>query len=151
MRVCALLFHSLFVMMGSLSLLTMMCHSASVSLSSDGDSTASSTRPARAAMKTFTIVAAVAVVALVACLVPSSQATPVALSPGGPEGEDAELVPAPFVEERANRQARATCDLLSFTSKWVSVNHSACAAHCLGMLKGFKGGRCENAICVCRK
>nr|P80407.1 RecName: Full=Defensin [Palomena prasina] len=42
----------------------------------------------------------------------------------------------------------ATCDALSFSSKWLTVNHSACAIHCL--TKGYKGGRCVNTICNCR-
>ncbi|KOX76708.1 Defensin-1 [Melipona quadrifasciata] len=48
------------------------------------------------------------------------------------------------VEERADRQRRVTCDLLSGF-----VEHSACAANCLSM--GKAGGRCENGICICRK
>ncbi|CAD1472414.1 unnamed protein product, partial [Heterotrigona itama] len=50
------------------------------------------------------------------------------------------------VEERADRQRRVTCDLLSFKGV---VGDSACAANCLSM--GKAGGRCNNGICVCRK
>ena len=47
--------------------------------------------------------------------------------------------------ERADRQRRVTCDLLSFKG---IAEHSACAANCLSM--GKAGGRCENGICICR-
>nr|AGK40896.1 defensin B [Nilaparvata lugens] len=47
-----------------------------------------------------------------------------------------------------SRAKRATCDLLSFNSKWVTPNHAGCAAHCL--IRGKKGGSCKNAICYCR-
>nr|ANH09346.1 defensin [Calomera littoralis] len=53
--------------------------------------------------------------------------------------------------ERANRHRRVTCDLLSFSAKGVSVNHAACAAHCLAMLKGYRGGRCIDGVCHCRR
>lgn len=46
------------------------------------------------------------------------------------------------------RQARFTCDVLSFQSKVISFNHSACAVRCLSMKK--KGGSCKDGICVCR-
>ncbi|KAG5320355.1 DEF2 protein, partial [Acromyrmex heyeri] len=46
------------------------------------------------------------------------------------------------------RNRRVTCDLLSWKSKWLSINHSACAARCLSQRR--KGGRCRNGICVCR-
>ncbi|KAG7208426.1 hypothetical protein KM043_014656 [Ampulex compressa] len=46
------------------------------------------------------------------------------------------------------RQRRVTCDLLSFESKWLTVNHSACAASCLAQRR--RGGRCRDGICVCR-
>ncbi|KAK6645030.1 hypothetical protein RUM43_001306 [Polyplax serrata] len=55
------------------------------------------------------------------------------------------------VEEVHPRVRRATCDLLSFSSKWVTVNHSACAAHCLALRRGYKGGYCKNTVCHCRK
>nr|CAM36306.1 hypothetical protein [Thermobia domestica] len=51
-------------------------------------------------------------------------------------------------EGRALRHRRVTCDLLSFSSKIFSFNHSACAAHCLAKRK--KGGRCVNGVCRCR-
>ncbi|XP_031836766.1 defensin 1 [Nomia melanderi] len=50
------------------------------------------------------------------------------------------------VEERADRQRRVTCDLLSIKG---IAEHSACAANCLSM--GKAGGRCENGVCLCRK
>ncbi|GLV36446.1 Defensin [Carabus blaptoides fortunei] len=55
------------------------------------------------------------------------------------------------VEERANRQRRVTCDLLSGSVAGVSLGHSACAAHCLAMGRGFRGGRCIDGVCNCRK
>ncbi|KAI4501126.1 hypothetical protein M0802_003929 [Mischocyttarus mexicanus] len=51
-----------------------------------------------------------------------------------------------MVEERADRQRRVTCDLLSFGGK---IGSSACAANCLSM--GRAGGYCRSGICVCRK
>nr|QPB70597.1 defensin 2 [Coridius chinensis] len=47
------------------------------------------------------------------------------------------------------RLKRATCDALSFQSKWITINHSACAIHCIA--KGYKGGQCKNTVCHCRK
>ncbi|KOX75237.1 Defensin-2, partial [Melipona quadrifasciata] len=47
------------------------------------------------------------------------------------------------------RHRRVTCDVLSFQSKWLSVNHSACAVRCLAQRR--KGGSCRNGVCVCRK
>ncbi|XP_076242889.1 defensin-2-like [Calliopsis andreniformis] len=47
-----------------------------------------------------------------------------------------------------SRPRRVTCDLLSFASKWLSVNHSACAFRCLTQRR--RGGRCQNGVCVCR-
>ena len=56
-----------------------------------------------------------------------------------------------FVAEHL-RERRATCDLLSFEIKGFKLNDSACAAHCLTKWQqGYRGGRCENGICVCRK
>ncbi|KAF5300525.1 hypothetical protein FQR65_LT09145 [Abscondita terminalis] len=52
---------------------------------------------------------------------------------------------------RANRQKRLTCDLFSFQSSFLTVNHSACAAHCLLLFEGYKGGYCQNGVCHCRK
>ena len=50
------------------------------------------------------------------------------------------------------RERRATCDLLSFEVPLFKLNHAACAAHCLTKWrKGYRGGRCEKGICVCRK
>lgn len=45
------------------------------------------------------------------------------------------------------RQKRATCDLLSI----FNVNHTACAIHCIGLNRGFRGGFCNGSqVCVCR-
>ncbi|CAK9809892.1 unnamed protein product [Anthophora quadrimaculata] len=61
--------------------------------------------------------------------------------------EDDEQVFEPNLqEERADRQRRVTCDLLSIKGV---AEHSACAANCLSM--GKAGGRCENGVCLCRK
>ncbi|XP_026464358.1 defensin-like [Ctenocephalides felis] len=49
------------------------------------------------------------------------------------------------------RQKRVTCDLLSVSTKIGSLNHAACAAHCLALRRGFRGGRCENGVCNCRR
>ncbi|XP_012537462.1 defensin-2 [Monomorium pharaonis] len=46
------------------------------------------------------------------------------------------------------RNRRVTCDLLSWQSKWLTINHSACAAKCLAQRR--RGGRCRDGICVCR-
>ncbi|CAH1398033.1 unnamed protein product [Nezara viridula] len=61
---------------------------------------------------------------------------------------DFEEVPLEDAEEQGARLKRATCDALSFSSKWLTVNHSACAIHCL--TKGYKGGKCVKTICNCR-
>ncbi|GFG40175.1 hypothetical protein Cfor_02391, partial [Coptotermes formosanus] len=56
-----------------------------------------------------------------------------------------------FVAEHL-RQKRAICDLLSFEVGGSKLNDSACAAHCLTKWRqGYRGGRCVNGICVCRK
>nr|AGK40895.1 defensin A [Nilaparvata lugens] len=47
-----------------------------------------------------------------------------------------------------SRAKRATCDLFSFETQWVTPNHAACAAHCIVL--GKKGGYCSNTICYCR-
>ncbi|XP_050453530.1 defensin-2-like [Cataglyphis hispanica] len=46
------------------------------------------------------------------------------------------------------RHRRITCDLLSWQSKWLTINHSACAAKCLAQRR--RGGRCRDGICICR-
>ncbi|GAB1862119.1 Defensin prepropeptide [Camponotus japonicus] len=46
------------------------------------------------------------------------------------------------------RNRRVTCDLLSWQSQWLTINHSACAAKCL--VQRRRGGRCRDGICVCR-
>ncbi|XP_026464359.1 tenecin-1-like [Ctenocephalides felis] len=49
------------------------------------------------------------------------------------------------------RQKRVTCDLMGISTPWGSLNHAACAAHCLTMGKGFKGDRCSKGVCKCRR
>lgn len=56
-----------------------------------------------------------------------------------------------FTAERGDRFRRVTCDLASISLPWGSANHSFCAANCLAMLKGYKGGRCIDGVCHCRK
>ncbi|XP_017888632.1 defensin isoform X2 [Ceratina calcarata] len=63
-----------------------------------------------------------------------------------PVEDEYEPLETVVAEERANRQRRVTCDLLSFKG---IAEHSACAANCLSM--GKAGGRCENGVCLCRK
>ncbi|XP_047109482.1 defensin-like [Schistocerca piceifrons] len=46
-----------------------------------------------------------------------------------------------------DRHVRATCDLLSA----FGVGDSACAARCIAMGKGFRGGYCDKGVCHCRK
>lgn len=48
------------------------------------------------------------------------------------------------------RQRRVTCDLMSVSTPIGSLNHAACAAHCLSMGGGRRGGSCQNGVCVCR-
>lgn len=50
-----------------------------------------------------------------------------------------------------SRVRRVTCDLLSFSTKFGSLNHAACAANCLRLNKGFRGGRCRDGVCHCRR
>ncbi|XP_029167825.1 defensin-2-like [Nylanderia fulva] len=45
------------------------------------------------------------------------------------------------------RHRRITCDLLSWQSKWPTVDHR-CAVKCLSQRR--QGGRCQDGICVCR-
>ncbi|CAK9804802.1 unnamed protein product [Anthophora plagiata] len=63
-----------------------------------------------------------------------------------PIEDDGQVFEPIFQEERADRQRRVTCDLLSIKGV---AEHSACAANCLSM--GKAGGRCENGVCLCRK
>nr|ALJ53398.1 defensin C [Rhodnius nasutus] len=64
--------------------------------------------------------------------------------------DDAQWEPAgEITEEHLSRMKRATCDLLSFTSKWFTPNHAGCAAHCIFL--GNRGGRCVGTVCHCRK
>ncbi|KAL0280817.1 UNVERIFIED_CONTAM: hypothetical protein PYX00_001999 [Menopon gallinae] len=53
--------------------------------------------------------------------------------------------------ERADRHPRVTCDLLSVSLPFGSLGHSACAAHCLALKKGYRGGRCKDGVCHCRR
>ncbi|XP_017791531.1 PREDICTED: defensin-2-like [Habropoda laboriosa] len=46
------------------------------------------------------------------------------------------------------RERRVTCDVLSWQSQWLSINHSACAVRCLTQRR--KGGRCQDGVCICR-
>ena len=46
------------------------------------------------------------------------------------------------------RQRRFTCDVLSFQSKLITPNHSACALRCLSLKR--TGGKCQRGICICR-
>nr|BAI81896.1 defensin [Apis cerana japonica] len=62
-------------------------------------------------------------------------------------GPDTELMDSN--EPLLLRHRRVTCDVLSWQSKWLSINHSACAIRCLA--KRRKGGRCKNGVCICRK
>nr|QGQ73185.1 defensin [Coridius chinensis] len=61
---------------------------------------------------------------------------------------DFEEIPLEEIPDHGLRLKRATCDLLSMSTPWLTVNHAACALHCLTM--GHKGGRCVDAICNCR-
>nr|AJP36711.1 defensin precursor [Simulium bannaense] len=69
--------------------------------------------------------------------------------------EPADVLPFSENEPQENehhRFRRATCDLLSISTPWGSVNHAACAAHCLALNRGFRGGYCSSkAVCTCRK
>nr|AHW49171.1 defensin [Drosophila virilis]AHW49172.1 defensin [Drosophila virilis] len=86
----------------------------------------------------FTIL--LGVLALLVCL---AQAQPVAQDSLA-EREPGAVEPMP--QDLHSRQKRATCDLLS----GFNVNHSACAAHCIGL--GRSGGYCnDKAVCVCRR
>lgn len=60
--------------------------------------------------------------------------------------ENYEPLELAVTDERADRQRRVTCDLLSIKG---IAEHSACAANCLSM--GKAGGRCENGVCLCRR
>ncbi|XP_063223486.1 holotricin-1 [Bacillus rossius redtenbacheri] len=56
----------------------------------------------------------------------------------------------PQQPEAGVRLRRATCDLLSISTPIGSLNHAACAAHCLAMRRGYRGGRCRDGVCHCR-
>ncbi|XP_076663573.1 defensin 2 [Andrena cerasifolii] len=58
----------------------------------------------------------------------------------GAEGDATELPPL--------RHRRVTCDVLSWQSQWLSINHSACAIRCLAQRR--KGGSCRDGVCICR-
>ncbi|XP_046661566.1 defensin-like [Homalodisca vitripennis] len=53
--------------------------------------------------------------------------------------------------EEGVRLPRVTCDLLGFSIGGFSPGHSYCAAHCLALRRGFRGGRCSKGVCHCRK
>uniref|UniRef100_A0A1B6FU29 Invertebrate defensins family profile domain-containing protein n=1 Tax=Cuerna arida TaxID=1464854 RepID=A0A1B6FU29_9HEMI len=71
------------------------------------------------------------------------------------EEQDNDAAPSQFSSEEQDNDdegtnlPRVTCDLLSFSVSGFSVNHSACAAHCI--LRRKRGGRCINGVCSCRK
>ncbi|KAF6199555.1 hypothetical protein GE061_007581 [Apolygus lucorum] len=46
------------------------------------------------------------------------------------------------------RMKRASCDLFSFGSQWVTPNHAVCAGHCIFL--GKRGGECKGTVCHCR-
>ncbi|XP_044736086.1 defensin-like isoform X3 [Chrysoperla carnea] len=56
----------------------------------------------------------------------------------------------PVAPAHGERQRRVTCDLMSVSTPIGSLNHAACAAHCLSMGGGRRGGSCSNGVCVCR-
>lgn len=65
-----------------------------------------------------------------------------------PETSGLQLIDDQPVAQHGLRQKRATCDLLSFTK----FADAACAAHCLSLRKGFRGGYCTpKKVCQCRK
>ncbi|XP_026464360.1 defensin-like [Ctenocephalides felis] len=67
-------------------------------------------------------------------------------------GEEVAIIDLDQVEENTGvRQKRVTCDLLSVSTPWGSLNHAGCAAHCLAMRRGYRGGRCSRGVCRCRK
>nr|CAD7262656.1 unnamed protein product [Timema shepardi] len=49
------------------------------------------------------------------------------------------------------RVKRFTCDVLSVNTPIGSLNHAGCAVHCLTMGRGYRGGRCRDGVCHCRK
>ncbi|CAG2060723.1 unnamed protein product [Timema podura] len=49
------------------------------------------------------------------------------------------------------RVKRFTCDVLSIDTPFGSLNHAGCAVHCLTMGRGYRGGRCRDGVCHCRK
>nr|CAD7427665.1 unnamed protein product [Timema monikensis] len=49
------------------------------------------------------------------------------------------------------RVKRFTCDVLSVDTPIGSLNHAGCAVHCLTMGRGYRGGRCRDGVCHCRK
>ncbi|XP_044736088.1 defensin coprisin-like [Chrysoperla carnea] len=84
------------------------------------------------------LVCFIVVIASAVCI----QAIPTNLEPIG--------LPEPVEPEHGERQRRVTCDLLSVDTPIGSLNHEACAAHCLSMGGGRRGGRCINGVCNCR-
>ncbi|KAI4496387.1 hypothetical protein M0804_000197 [Polistes exclamans] len=91
-------------------------------------------------MKIYVLVSVVLVIATVIT------AAPYELSSSG-EFEPLEEIAEEPLEERATRQRRVTCDLLSAGG---FVGDTACAANCLSM--GKAGGHCNGSgVCVCRQ
>ncbi|KAG8325640.1 defensin-like [Homalodisca vitripennis] len=62
-----------------------------------------------------------------------------------------EIGPAFIESGSGQRLTRATCDLTSFELPGFAIHHALCAAHCLVMGRGFRGGSCINGVCHCRK
>lgn len=64
------------------------------------------------------------------------------------ESDDLHLVNDQPEIQHGRRQKRATCDLLAFSP----FKDTACAAHCIGLRRGFRGGYCTSKkVCHCRK
>ncbi|XP_069691551.1 holotricin-1 [Periplaneta americana] len=61
------------------------------------------------------------------------------------------LVSGAPAESEHVRIARATCDLASIQIAGFKAGDSLCAAHCLAMRRGFRGGHCKKGVCHCRK
>ncbi|KAH0944877.1 hypothetical protein HN011_004500 [Eciton burchellii] len=71
----------------------------------------------------------------------------------GPTYELTMIDDPPYDEAASNlapvRHRRLTCDFFSWQSKWLTPNHSVCAAKCIAQHR--RGGRCRDGICICRK
>ncbi|XP_012269180.1 defensin-2-like [Athalia rosae] len=64
--------------------------------------------------------------------------------------EDVDTNEGLFVENGNSpaRHRRFTCDVLSVATKWITINHAACAARCIA--QKHKGGSCKGGVCHCR-